>query len=233
MIEILKRLLKIRKRWIILGTIPFILILIFFLVILMHPIGPGLPEHMDFANAVVWNVGNLCNSPRQTNQSGQDLCISEKTSGNYPKFPSLSSMAGFVECRKTGTNESRVAAIWYFENPVECSSAEEQLSAYLKTRGTISPIPLDLTSEIQSWKYTGRKKPSPILEGTAYESNTTSGYFFVLKKAIMPGRDDCFIEYFGLIGENNLSAGSSDLRQIIAREGNPWYLFSGQTGPLS
>ncbi|MCK9632579.1 MAG: hypothetical protein M0R30_13185, partial [Methanoregula sp.] len=107
------------------------------------------------------------------------------------------------------------------------------MSRYLKTQGQLTPVSLDLSREIQSWNYAGRQAPPSTLEGTAFESNDTAGYFFVIKKAVMPSRDDCFIEYFGLIGENNLSAGSADLRQIIALEGNPWYLFTGRTGPLS
>jgi hypothetical protein len=135
--------------------------------------------------------------------------------------------------RKPGTNQPRVFAIWYFENPEDCNRSEEQLSRYLKAGGQVTPVALNLTTEIQSWEYSGRQTSPTTLEGTTFEGNDTAGYFFVIKKAVMPGRDDCFIEYFGLVGENNLSAGSADLRQIIALEGNPWYLFTGRTGSIS
>lgn len=222
------------KRWIIWGTISFILIFIFFLFILTLPVGPGLPQHMDFSGAVIGNVGPLCAAGDDANRLiGSDFCISQKNFLNYPKFLSLSPMAGYAVFRKAGTNETFVAATWYFENQSECATSEKELSQYLRSHGQVAPVTLDLTQEIQSWKYAGKQIPSPVLKGTTFKGNDTAGYFFVVKNAVVPSRDDCFIEYFGHIGESDLSAGSADLRHIIAWEGNPWYLFTGQTGPLS
>jgi hypothetical protein len=224
------------KRWILWGTIPFILLfgyILVFHIILVLPTGPGLPQHMDFSGAVIGNAGSLCASTDNANRPESEFCVSQKNSGNYPEFPSLSPMAGYAVFRKTGTDFSYVAAIWYFENPDECATSEKELSQYLNDHGQVLPVTLDLTQEIQSWKYTGKQVPSPVLKGTAFENNDTTGYFFAVKNAIVPSRNDCFIEYFGRIDESDLSAGSTDLRQLIALEGNPWYLFTGQTGPLS
>lgn len=221
-------------RWIILGIIPAFLIGLFFftIIFLLHPIGPGLPEHMDFSGAVIGNAGHRCDSTDHALQGEQDLCISMRNSGNYPEFPALTPTAGYAIFRQPEKNLTRVVAVWYFENSKDCTVSEELLLENLKNRGQVTNARIDLTHELQSWKYTGRQSPLPILEGTAFESTDTAGYFFIVKNAVMPSRDDCFIEYFGLIDENNLSEGSGDLRKIIALEGNPWYLFTGQTGPL-
>jgi hypothetical protein len=189
---------------------------------------------MDFSGAVIGNAGPVCAVGDDANRpGGSDFCISQKNSFNYPKFLSLSPMAGYAVFRKAGSNETFVAAIWYFENQDECATAEKELSQDLRSRGRVAPVVLDLTQEIQSWKYTGRQISSPVLKGTTFEGNDTAGYFFVVNNAVMPSRDDCFIEYFGQNGKSDLPAGSADLRHIIALEGNPWYLFTGQTRPLS
>lgn len=202
-------------------------------IIAFHPIGPGLPQHMDFSGAVIGNVGPLCASGNDANHPESDFCILQKNSGTYQEFPSLSPMAGYAVIRKEGTNETFIVAIWYFEHQDECATSEKGLYQYLRSHGQVAPVTLDLTQEIQSWKYTSKQIPSPVLKGTTFKGNDTAGYFFVVKNAVVPSRDDCFIEYFGHIGESDLSAGSADLRHIIAWEGNPWYLFTGQTGPLS
>jgi len=222
-----------RRILVLTAIIAIVILLLFMIIITFHPIGPGLPEHMDFSGAVIGNLAPLCASVNDTNSPKPEFCISQKNTGNYPMFPSLSPMAGYAMVRKPGTNETFVAAIWYFEHQDECATSEKELSQYLKSHGQVAPVALDLSQEIQSWKYTSRQISSPVLKGTAFEGNDTAGYFFVIKKAIMPTRDDCFIEYFGQIGKSDLSAGSSDLRYIIAWESNDWYLFSGQTGPLS
>jgi hypothetical protein len=225
------------KRWILWGAIPFILffgcILVFLIIPVQQIAGPGLPQHMDFSGAVIGNSGPLCASTDDANSPESNFCISQKNSGNYPKFPTLSAMAGYAVFRKNGTDYSYVAAIWYFENPDECATSEKELSQYLNDHGQLRPVTLDLIKEIQSWKYTGKQVPSPVLKGTEFKSNDTAGYFFTVKNAIVPDRNDCFIEYFGRIGESDLSAGSADLKQIIALEGNPWYIFTGRTETLS
>lgn len=215
------------------GIIAIVILLLFVIIITSHPIGPGLPQHMDFSGAIIGNVGPLCASGNDPNHPESDFCILQKNSGNYPKFLSLSPMAGYAVFRKAGTNETFVAAIWYFENRNECATSEKELSQYLRSHGQVAPVALDLTHEIQSWKYQGEQIPSTVLKGTTFEGNNTAGYFFVVKNAVVPSRDDCFIEYFGQIGKSDLTTGAADLRHIIAREGNPWYLFTGQTGQLS
>lgn len=220
------------------------IIIAFLLLLVLHPVGPGLPPDQDFAAVMVSSQSSSipnCSVTDRNTELMPELCVMESVHENYPAFPELTPMTGHVIFCNTESFEQRVAVFWYFNREEDFEAAKNQLVGYLHESGSIAVVELelDLGPENYDGLNTGQGNSEPVrhsipqkITGSSYVGNSTAGYFFIVNRPISKTREDYFIEYIGLVGNTNLTDGSADLKKIIATNGDSYYLFIGDTVPL-
>jgi hypothetical protein len=205
-------------------------------------IGPGLPPNHNFAATMVSSQSMMfqnCSAAEKNPEMHPEFCVEQVFLEYYPPFRELTPMASYVVFRNMNTSGQRVAAFWNFNSKDDFDTARGQLRKYLQDHGRVSVATLALDNEKLAIRNIHPEYPEKKINsipqqitGSSFIGKDTAGYFFVINQPVSKSREDFFIEYVGLVGDTNLTAGSTDLEYLIAMQGDSYYLFNEGTVPL-
>jgi hypothetical protein len=185
-----------------------IVFLIFFIVLFIGVwlvldfirIGPGLPPSEAMPK---WYVPGAW-------QGNVQSCTSP--------FPEISPY-----CNARDYSGGKFINVWYFDDESKFLKEENTLYQYLSVNGNVFQQKLNISTELQekikkdeannSW---GPTFGSHSFNATGYESPETTGYFLVYKRPFLETREDYFIVYYGIMGLNNLTEETPELKKLIA-----------------
>ncbi|NLI61933.1 MAG: hypothetical protein GX362_00775 [Methanosarcinaceae archaeon] len=122
--------------------------------------------------------------------------------------------------------------IWYFEDYDEFLKQELILCDFLKKNGNVKNMEIDVSSEINKFKYKHRLSfggPEKF-NVTLYESDKTTGFFVSLEKPLHEPKDDYVIAYYGI---DKSSLNDSDINNIKALITNSFLTNTGQVRALN
>ncbi|MGP8329957.1 MAG: hypothetical protein ACT6FF_06530 [Methanosarcinaceae archaeon] len=142
--------------------------------------------------------------------------IGDRIIGESPScFPAVSQYCGYANCRRTGSDDQYLIASWYFDDSKKFSRAEVDFYQYLKERGRVSTVELNISEDL---KRLGKEREhTPVkFNVTGYESETTSGYFLVYKNPFGRNMDEFFIVYYGSMGSVDLPSQTPFLKELLA-----------------
>ena len=130
-------------------------------------------------------------------------------------FPAISQYCGYVNCRRTGSDDQYLIAAWYFDDNKKFARAEEELYHYLKEHGEVYAVELNISEDLKRLGKEREHTPEKF-NVTGYESETTSGYFLVYKNPFGRDMDEFFIVYYGSMGSVDLPNQTPFLKELIA-----------------
>ena len=132
-----------------------------------------------------------------------------------PLFPELSEYWAFSNATYVKTGDRYTSQAWYFNNWTKFSTEREKLFQYLHQQGTVTPVVLDISSDLISTNnsYLAGFK-TRFVNATKYQSDETSGYFIIFSTDFFYD-ESYYITYYGVNGSSDLSEEAHPLKVLM------------------